>query len=122
MLDDWVFFLLVTDAALVVSDSLHIIFGMLEAFRNSFSGFYPDILLETFPWFQYPFYRITLCASINMMVAVAIERFLAVCFPHDYQGSSNRGTKRVLLYVLPAMSIAILINVSRFWETKSVMR
>ena len=42
-------------------------------------------MLLAFPYFHFPLYRVTLCASIYMTVAVAVERYLAVCFPHDYQ-------------------------------------
>ena len=30
-------------------------------------------------------FQITLVCSIYMMLAMAVERYLAVCFPHDYQ-------------------------------------
>ena len=44
-------------SGLVTFDSLHLIFGIMESFRTSF--FYPDFLLLAFPWFHYPFYRVS---------------------------------------------------------------
>ena len=108
-------------SALVTSDSLHIIFGVLEAFRNAFSVLYPYFLRVSFPWFHYPFYRITLVISIYMMVAIAIERYLAVCFPHDYQSMSTQ-RNRVYTYIIPAVVIGFACNVTRFWETEIVDR
>ncbi len=40
-------------------DSLHIVFGVMEAFRSSFPWLYPNSLLLAFPWFHYPFYRVS---------------------------------------------------------------
>ncbi len=99
------------------SDSLHILLGLLESIRNSFPKLYPALLLRAFPYFHYPFYRITLCSSIYLTVAVAIERYLAVCFPHDYQSLSRR-SGRAFLYVLPALTTALGLNMPRFWETE----
>ncbi|XP_059079572.1 uncharacterized protein LOC131877799 isoform X2 [Tigriopus californicus] len=107
--------------ALVTSDCLHIGFGIMESFRNSFPSLYPQILLQVFPWFHYPLYRITLCASIYMVIGVAIERYLAVCFPHDYQSMSTQ-KNRALYYILPAMFTALFINIPRFLETQSIER
>ena len=96
----------------------------MESFRNSFSSFYPDGMLKIFPYFHYPFYRITLCASIYMVVSVAIERYLAVCFPLDYQSqrSGQKAKQRAWLYVLPAVIAALIINIPRFLETKAIQR
>eukprot|EP00095_Tigriopus_kingsejongensis_P006395 maker-scaffold117_size339417-snap-gene-2.23 protein:Tk06395 transcript:maker-scaffold117_size339417-snap-gene-2.23-mRNA-1 annotation:"uroporphyrinogen decarboxylase" len=107
--------------ALVTSDILHICFGIMESFRNSFPSLYPQTLLRVFPWFHYPFYRITLCASIYMVIGVAIERYFAVCFPHDYQSMSTQ-KHRGLYYILPALFTAFFVNIPRFLETQSIER
>ena len=82
--------------ALVTFDSLHVGFAMLESFRVCFPSLYPDFLLAAFPFFHFPLYRVTLCASIYMTVAVAVERYLAVCFPHDYQSMRARANRYVM--------------------------
>ena len=40
-----------------LSDSLHIIFAILDGVRNNFESSYPTVLMKIFPYFHYPFYR-----------------------------------------------------------------
>ena len=108
-------------SGLVTCDSLHIIFGIMEAIRTSWEDLYHDNLLYIFPWFHYPFYRITLVCSIYMMIAVAIERFFAVCFPHNYH-NLNAQRNRALYYIVPAIAAAFLVQIPTFFETKFVPR
>ena len=61
-----------------------------------------------------------MCASIYLIIAVGVERYLAVCRPHHYrevQGRSNR----VIIYILPALLGAIIINVTKFFEVEAIM-
>ena len=61
--------------------------------------------------------RIVLCLSIYLIIAVGVERYLAVCRPHHYrevQGSSTR----ILCYLLPAILAAILVNITKFLEVR----
>ena len=37
--------------------SIHILFAMFDAVRNSFGNLYPPSLLLLFPYFHYPIYR-----------------------------------------------------------------
>ena len=63
--------------------------------------------------------RISVCASIYLIIAVGVERYLAVCRPHHYreiQGRSNR----VIMYLLPALLASLAINVTKFFEVKTV--
>ena len=108
-------------SGLVTCDSLHIIFGIMESVRTSWKDLYHDNLLFIFPWFHYPFYRITLVSSIYMMIAVAIERFFAVCFPHNYH-NLNAQRNRAWYYIVPAIAAAFLIQIPRFLETEFVPR
>ena len=108
-------------SGLVTCDSLHIIFGIMESVRTSWKDLYHDNLLYIFPWFHYPFYRITLVSSIYMMIAVAIERFFAVCFPHNYH-NLNAQRNRAWYYIVPAIAAAFLIQIPRFLETEFVPR
>jgi len=103
--------------AINVCDSLHLMFAMMDAVRNSFGDFYPVHLLHIFPYIHYPFYRISLCASIYLMMSVAIERYIAVCRPHHYREVQSDST-RSLLYILPSLCVATGVNCSRFLETE----
>ena len=94
-------------------------FAILESWRASWEEYYPNALLIIFPWFHYPFYRITLVCSIYMMIAVAIERCFAVCYPHYYHNLSAQSC-RALYYIVPAVASAFLINIPRFLETEYV--
>ena len=93
----------------------------MESVRTSWKDLYHDNLLYIFPWFHYPFYRITLVSSIYMMIAVAIERFFAVCFPHNYH-NLNAQRNRAWYYIVPAIAAAFLIQIPRFLETEFVPR
>ena len=60
-----------------------------------------------------------MCSSIYIMMAVGVERFLAVCRPHHYREVQTRSS-RVLYYILPALTAAILVNITKFLEVKTV--
>ena len=44
-----------------ITDSLHIVFAILDGIRNNFEGSYPTFLMKIFPYFHYPFYRYIPC-------------------------------------------------------------
>ena len=142
--------------ALNIFDTLHIVFAILDVIRNNHQSFYPDTLLTIFPYFHYPLYRfvilnktlwfkqnfarLTLCCSIYMVVAVSVERFLAVTrpkvrlqtlskyfldtwnnfLPFVSRLISNPVKRSVLYYILPTLAIATLINVGKFFEVETV--
>ena len=56
--------------------------------------------------------RISLCASIYLMISVAIERYIAVCQPHHYR-EVQADTSRSLIYILPSLGVALGVNCSR---------
>ena len=60
-----------------------------------------------------------MCASIYLIIAVGVERFLAVCRPHHYREVQGR-SKRVVMYILPALLAAVAVNVTKFFEVKTV--
>ena len=78
--------------ALNCSDTLHIVFAVLDVVRNNHEESYPHFLLSTFPYFHYPLYRyrsslpthsqtcsrLTLSSSIFLVVAVSCERYHAL--------------------------------------------
>ena len=108
-------------------DTLHVMFAMLESYRawsstwppRTWEEFYPGALLGVFPWFHYPFYRVTLVCSIYMIIAVAIERCFAVCYPHYYHNLSAQKL-RALYYILPAVAAALLLNIPKFLEMEII--
>ena len=66
--------------------------------------------------------QITLVCSVYMMLAMAVERYLAVCFPHDYQGRSGQRNRAELCYIFPAMLVAAAISVPKFFEISAETR
>jgi len=103
--------------ALNTCDSLHIMFAILENIRNNFDDFYPNFLTRIFPVFHYPFYRITMCSSIFLLMGTAVERYLAVCRPHHYRTVQDK-PGRSTWYILPSILAAVLMNIPRFWDTE----
>jgi hypothetical protein len=74
--------------------------------------------------------RMTMCASIFLLIASAVERYLAVCRPHHYRqvhlGSIEIEAKsnlykfqikkvhwRELFYIFPSVGLAFLMNITR---------
>ena len=62
--------------------------------------------------FHFIHFRITLCASIYLIISVAIERYIAVCRPHHYREVQS-DTTRSVLYILPSLCVALGVNCSR---------
>ena len=106
---------------LVTFDSLHIVFAILDSIRTSFRKLYPNFLMMIFPWFHFPLLRITLVGSIYMVISVSVERYLAVCFPHNYHRMNSQAF-RFLYYIIPAAAAAIFVNVPKFFETQNDYR
>jgi len=105
--------------ALNITDSLHIIFAVLDVVRYDFPSTYSLLLPDPhmYPYVHYPAFRISFCASIYLIIGVGVERYLAVCRPHHFrevQGRSNRA----LMYIVPAMAFAVLINMTKFMEVE----
>ena len=112
---------IISFVGLVTCDSLHIIFAILEAVRASWFHLYHTNLLFIFPFFHYPFYRITLVSSIYLMIAVSIERYFAVCCPHNYHNMTGQ-RNRSLYYIVPAIAAALLICIPKFFEVEVTPR
>jgi len=102
--------------ALNISDSIHIIFAILDVIKTDFPETYKTFIHpDVFTFIHYPFYRISMCSSIYLIIAVAVERFIAVCKPHHYREVQGKPS-RVLLYILPAVLGAVIINITKFFE------
>merc|ERR1719219_2580793 len=55
-----------------------------------------------------------------MTLAVTVERYIAVCRPHQYRTISQTmsNTKRLLVYIIPVTSISFALNIPKFMEVK----
>ncbi|XP_023335988.1 G-protein coupled receptor daf-37 [Eurytemora carolleeae] len=64
------------------------------------------------------------CTSLYLTLVLGLERYLAVCFPTSYREFtlSYSANTRLLLYVSPVVLISILLNISKYFETRIVNR
>ena len=44
-----------------------------------------DKMLQAYVYVLYPMSAVAFCASIYMTLAVTVERYIAVCKPHQYR-------------------------------------
>ena len=53
-----------------------------------------------------------------MTLAVTVERFIAVCRPHQYRTISltMTNTKRLLVYIVPVTVLSFALNIPKFME------
>ena len=109
---------------LTVVDSLLCLFLMTDfTFARAFQ-LHTVIYTLMYPWFIYPLTNTMLSASILMTVVLALERYIAVCHPlfHRDLVHTHSITKRVALYTVPVVIVSLLINIPKFFETKTVTR
>ena len=109
---------------LTVVDSLLCLFLMTDfTFARAFQ-LHTVIYTWMYPWFIYPLTNTMLSASILMTVVLALERYIAVCHPlfHRDLVHTHSIATRVVIYTIPVMIMAFLINVPKFFETKTVTR
>ncbi|XP_023349741.1 FMRFamide receptor [Eurytemora carolleeae] len=64
------------------------------------------------------------CTSLYLTLVLGLERYLAVCYPTSYREFTLRysNTTRLFLYVSPVLLISILLNISKYFETRIVYR
>jgi hypothetical protein len=94
----------------------------LESFRKQF-GLATDIHIILFPYLLYPFNQIAITGSIFMTVAIALERFIAVHYPLDYNQAmheANALTKRLVKYVSAVTFLSVVFTITRFFEATVV--
>ena len=116
---------------LALFDSLFLLTGILEAFRNHVGSSYVHDYV--FVMFLYPFRSVAMCCSIYMTITLAVERHNALITPVacHRRGSicpANRTLnnyfkthwKRVIKYVGPIVIFAILFYLPKFFELRLV--
>jgi hypothetical protein len=92
-------------------------YAIVRGMNISFNWYY-----QAFPYGIYPTTNMVLTASIFIVVAIAYERYVAVCNPYDYRATvSTQSTKRrVTKLLLPVFVLTILINVPKYFETYTI--
>ena len=71
----------------------------------------------------YPAKNVMFTLETYLVVAIAVERYLAVCRPLVYRGLELRAggcVPRLLLYLGPALLLSILANTPRLLEMRLV--
>ena len=58
-------------------------------------------------------------ASIYIVLSIAVERFLAVCRPHQYREMQGR-RNRSLLYICPVLIFSFVINIPKWMDIRTV--
>ena len=113
--------------SLALFDSLFLLSGILEAFRNhisqtSFSHHY------LFVNFLYPFRSVVMCCSLYMTVILALERYNALARPtaHQHSAIGMRKTTcdfyfqmhwpRLLKYVCPVILLSTIFYIPKYME------
>ncbi len=83
--------------------------------------FPPQGFYKLYVYVLYPMSPVTLCASVYMMLAITVERYLAVCKPLTYRNmnSTTSSTRRVAYYVVPVAAASLCLNIPKFLEVRA---
>jgi hypothetical protein len=104
--------------SLACFDSTYLFGSILESFRKTFR-LASTAHIVLFPHLLYPFHQVAISGSIFMTVAIALERYIAVHYPLDYNQSltdSGAMWRRVAKYLCPVFAMAVLFNCVKFFE------
>ncbi|XP_023336386.1 FMRFamide receptor [Eurytemora carolleeae] len=108
-------------ATLATFDLIYLATMLLEALRRF--GLESRVHLYSFPYFLYPLNSISLTGSIYMTMAIAIERYIAVYHPMDYNRVMTDATthrRRLLGYLVPVTLVSIIFNIPKFLESEII--
>ena len=109
--------------ALAIFDNLFLLSQILESFRDHFK-MATQTHIVLFPKILYPFKVIVFCSSIYMVVAISVERYIAVTRPIRLhlrlRNNRKEQIKRFMKYVLPVFIFSVIISLPKFFETKTV--
>ena len=77
-----------------------------------------------YQFFLFPFSPIAYTGSVFTTIAVAVERYLAVCQPARYHSAvrRNKPVWRAVRYAVPVAFLALLLNLGKFFETEVRVR
>lgn len=106
--------------ALGCFDCFYLFGSILESFRKSFH-LATSLHTLLFPYVLFPGQMISMTASVLMTVAIAMERYVAVHYPLDYNQSMNdehATLRRVLKYVVPVSLFSVVVNIPKFFEAE----
>ncbi|XP_023322269.1 FMRFamide receptor [Eurytemora carolleeae] len=110
-------------AALAFYDIMYIMFNVpvhamatMETVENWFTN--SSFLSLIYVYLLYPMSAVAFCASTYMTLAVTIERYIAVCRPHQYRTISQTmtNTRRILVYIIPVTALSFALNIPKFME------
>ena len=108
--------------ALAIFDSLFLSLTIIDLFRTQFE-LTTQVHIFLFPKILHPFIGMTFKASIFMVVAISMERYIAVTRPISLhlEMKDNKGAqvKRFLKYLLPVIVFSIMIDIPKFFEAYS---
>ena len=108
-------------AILAVFDLIYLVTMMVDSLRDL--GLQTSFQTLMFPHFLFPLNSIALMCSIYMTLIVALERYMAVYNPLDYnrrQQDSTAQRYHLINYVGPLIIMALLFNLSKFFESEVV--
>ena len=103
---------------LAICDSLFIFVMLIDQFVDP-NNFYYVIL---FPYFWNPLSNILMSSQTFLLMSIATERFLAVWMPIVYKTKKPSYSRsfHFLCYILPAIFMATMVNIPKFFETELV--
>ena len=108
-------------AILAVFDLVYLVTMMMDSLRDLGLHSYFQTLM--FPHFIYPLNSISLMCSIYMTLIVALERYMAVYNPLDYnrrQQDSTAQRYHIINFVCPLIILAFIFNLTKFFESEVV--
>ena len=114
---------------LAIFDNCFIICQISEARRRMTNGNYHDINVFSqaheyaFAYFMFGFHQFVLCSSMFTTVALAVERYQAVCSPVKYHQKTkgiNPWKRAITYYVFPVIIFSSLFCISKVFEIKLV--
>ena len=75
-----------------------------------------------FPKFLYPINTIIFCCSIFLILAIARERYIAICHPmfHMLNVATKTVSRRLFSTIVPVVVFGIVLNMPKFFETELV--
>ena len=99
---------------LAVFDSLYLLCGLSEWFRNRLQS---SIQLYMFVNVVYPVRSVVMCCSIYTTVALTLERYQAITSPVEHR---SRGTtapsRRLFYYIGPVLGFSIVYYLPKFFD------